>query len=263
VRIFRLLPLLILFPAFAHAGAWTQKDNHGLLIAQATYFTGDQFFDADGNLQKQSRFSKIELQPYGEYGINDAITVGGTAFIHSVSQSGDTNYGLADPEIFLRTRLWHNDTSVLSLQPLIKLPSAYTEHGKPRGGNTAFDGELSVLYGRTIPILSDRDYLDTRLGYRLRGHSLHAQYKADIALGLNLNDAVQIIPAIRGIMTPDLEEATFSQTGELDYDLLKAEITTVYRLNDTQWIQAALFYHLAGRQAGAGQGISVGFAQEF
>lgn len=263
MNILHFLPLLILLPGLAYAGAWTQAQGRGLFIAQATYFTGNKFFNADGDLDSQSRFSKYELQPYAEYGITDAVTVGGTAFLHRVQQSGDENYGLGDPEVFLRTRLWHDDTQVLTLQPLVKLPSTYSEHGTPRGGNTAFDGELSLLYGRNLQLVSNRDYLDTRIGYRARGHHLNPQYRADIALGLQLSDAWQLIPAVRGILAEEIEEEPFSESGDLDYDLVKTEVTAAYRLNAKRWVQATLFTHVAGRQTGAGHGISIGMAEDF
>lgn len=262
MKTLRLL-LLMLLPAYAHAGAWTQAEGHGLFIASATYFTGNKFFNADGELDAQSRFSKYEFQPYAEYGITDTYTVGGSVFLHNVNQSGDSNYGIADAEIFLRARLYKDDSNVVSIQPLVKLPSAYTREGIPRGGNTAVDAELSLLYGRNMNIISDRDYLDTRIGYRDRGHGLNAQYKADIALGMQVSENWQVIPAVRAILAEDIEEVTFSQNSDLDYDLLKAEVTAAYRLDDDSWVQGAIFYHVAGVQAGAGQGISFGFAQEF
>ena len=248
----------------AQAGAWVQPMGKGLLITQATYYSTDSYFDTNGQKQSQPRFSKYELQPYGEYGLNDWLTLGGSAYAQSVSQAGTRNRGIADPEIFARARLWHSDTQVISVQPLVKFASHFQKGGSPQGGSKSRDAELSILYGRNVKILGDRDYVDSRVGYRMRDHGLSNQVRSDVAVGLNINNTVQIIPALRSVMATDMTEAaTFNEGGDLDYSVLKAEVTGVYRMNDRQWLQASLFKHVAGIQTGGGYGISLGFAESF
>lgn len=248
----------------AHAGAWLQSKGHGQLISQATYYTTDTFFDANAQEQPQPRFSKHELQPYFEYGATDWLTLGGSAYLQTVRQSGSSNYGLADPELFGRLRLWQNDQQVISIQPLVKLRSSFRDDGPPRGGSKSTDAELSLLYGRNLNLLGTRDYLDLRAGYRMRNHGLSDQLRGDVALGLNLYDSITIIPALRAITSTDANDSMpFSEGGDLDYSLLKTEITGIYRLNERQALQASLFKHVAGKQTGDGYGISIGFAQQF
>ena len=248
----------------AFAGAWVEPKGDGLFIAQATYYSTDSFFDTSGSKQSQSRYSKYELQPYIEYGALDWLTVGGSAYAQAVNQSGLDNYGLADPEFFARARVWHNDRNVVSLQPLVKLESNFVHDAAPRGGSKSTDGELSALYGRNVNILSDRDYLDTRLGYRVRSDGLSNEWRGDIALGMNVTDDIAIIPAIRAVVATDLKDAAqFSESGDLDYDGVKAEIQGLYNLNKQQWVQATFFKDVAGVQTGDGYGITLGFAQRF
>ncbi len=247
----------------ALAGAWLQPEGHGLGIMQAAYFTGNEFFDRQGELQPQSRFTKYEIQPYGEYGLTDTITIGGTAFLHHVEQGGSDNFGLGDPEIFLRTRLWDDGKNIVSLQPLIKLPSFYDKATAPRGGSRSIDGELSLLYGRNLPILSDTDYIDTRIGYRWRSRGLSPQWRADAAFGTNIGEHWQVIPAIRAVYASDIDTGAFSEDGEQDYRLLKTDITTIYRLDEQRWLQLTLANHLLGENAGAGYGIALGYAEKF
>ena len=256
--------IAIAYAKMAQAGAWVQPLGKGLLITQATYYSTDSYFDTNGEKQSQPRFSKYELQPYGEYGLNDWLTIGGSAYAQSVSQSGVNNRGIADPEIFARARLWHSDTQVISIQPLVKFSSHFQRGRPPQGGSKTRDGELSILYGRNLKILSDRDYVDSRVGYRARDHGLSNQVRSDVALGLNVSDTVQIVPALRTVIATDMSEAaTFTEGGDLDYNVLKAEVTGIYHMNDRQWLQASLFKHVAGIQTGAGYGISLGFAESF
>jgi len=251
------------FPA--HAGAWLMPEGEGLAITQLTHFTSDSYWDARGARQSQDRFSKWEIQPYVEYGLTPNLTIGGSAYLQQVQQGGDKNRGIADPELFLRTIVWQRGAQVVSLQPLIKLPSRF-EHNEsnPRGGSASTDAELSLLYGHSLHLLSDRDYLDARIGYRERTGNLNGQFKADIALGLSPSQHWQLIPAARYVRA-SIPEATpaFSESGELDYDLLKAELTIAYKLPSGNWLQATCFDHVSGVQTGDGRGLSLGYAVRF
>ena len=256
--------ITLIYAASAFAGAWVEPKGQGLFIGQATYYTTDSYFDTSGSKQSQSRYSKYELQPYIEYGALDWLTVGGSAYAQAVTQSGAENYGLADPEFFARARIWHNDRNVVSLQPLIKFTSNFVHDDPPRGGSKSTDGELSALYGRNLNIVSDRDYLDTRIGYRARSNGLSNEWRGDIALGLSVTDKIQLIPAIRAVVATDLKDAAqFSESGDLDYDAVKAELAGIYNLNPKQWVQATLFKDIAGVQTGDGYGVTLGFAQRF
>lgn len=248
----------------AQAGAWLQPEGHGLFIAQANYYTTKSFFDAAGHKQSQPRFTKYEFQPYGEYGVTPWLTLGGSAYAERVSQSGDGNIGVADPEIFARSEVWGDGTQHLSIQPLIKLPSSFRDAAPPRGGSRGVDAELSLLYGTSPNLLSASDYLDTRVGYRVRGNNRSPEWRADVALGLGVTPDLQLVPALRGVLATNLKAApAFSENGDLDASVLKAEVTGLYHLNSGQWVQASLFRNVIGTQTGAGYGASLGFAQRF
>ena len=250
--------------ASAHAGAWLQPEGKGLAIGQATYYTTAHYFDANGELQRQPRFTKYEFQPYAEYGVLPNLTIGGTAYLDRVHQSGSSHGGIADPEIFARTRLWSDDRQVISLQPLIKLPSSFSKNDVPRSGSRSTDAELSLLYGRNQPLLTSRDYIDTRIGYRVRNRGQSDQLRVDSSIGLKLTEQVQLVPALRGIMAVNpTDSAAYTENGELDYSLIKAEVTGIYHLDETQWLQASFFKHVAGTQTGDGYGLSLGFARGF
>lgn len=256
--------MVMLAASTAHAGAWVQPVGHGLAIAQASYYSTDTYFDSNGGAQPQPRFNKFEFQPYVEYGATEWLTLGGSAYAQSVSQAGASNYGLADPELFARARVYADDRQVISLQPLIKLASRFAEHSPVRGGSKSTDVELSALYGRNLALLSPNDYADIRLGYRLRDHGLSPQWRGDVALGLGIAETIQLVPALRAVVATNLKDAaTFSEGGDLDYSVLKAEVTGVYRLNTEQWLQAGIFSHIAGIQTGDGMGATLGFAQRF
>lgn len=248
----------------AIAGAWTQEKGKGLVITQATYFSTNEYFDVDGARVKQNRFHKWEWQPYAEYGATDWLTLGGTAYFHRVLQSGQQNNGIGDPELFARLRLWNEDSSVLSIQPMVKLASSYTHDVLPRGGSRSTDFELSLLYGESFRLISSHDYLDTRIGYRWRGRGLAPQWRSDVAYGTHLTDSLQLVLAGRGIIAAEIDENTlFREDGEQDFDLMKGEATLFYHFEPGRWVHATAYEHLAGFMAGAGRGFTFGYAESF
>lgn len=256
--------LAIMVPVMTHAGAWTQPQGQGLFITQATYYTADSYFDSNGDNRPQPRYTKRELQPYVEYGLTDAITIGGTAYLDAVEQSGTDNRGLADPQVFVRARVYHDEKRLVSLEPLLKLPSSFDDPGSPQGGSRSKDLELSVRYGSTLPMISSNDYTDMRLGYRTRSLGLSDQLLLDLAFGLKPNETWEITPALRiTAANSAADSASFSENGELDYNLVKAELGALYHLTHTQWLQATFFDHVAGVQTGNGFGFSLAFAQRF
>lgn len=249
----------------AQAGAWVQDAKQGLMLHSLTYYENSHYYDRHGHTISQSAFRKLEYQPYVEYGLTSSLTLGGSVYLQRDWQHNITNSGLADPELFLRQQLYRDTKNAVSLQPLIKLPSVFSRtHGAPRGGSGSMDGELSLLYGRNLFLLSPRDYADMRIGYRVRSAGLHGQARADAAVGVMLARSVQVVPALHYVRADALGPPQgFREDGEQDYDLLKAEVAMLYHLDTMRWIQASLFSDIAGRQVGSGGGVSVTYAMRF
>lgn len=264
MRLYVTIFIVLFYTGAAHAGAWLQPMGKGLLINQINYYGTADYFDNNGHLQAQPRLNKYEFQPYVEYGLFDNLTIGGSASMQSITQSGRHNEGLADPEFFARIPLWKNEKQLISLQPLIKLSSNFTDDHSPRGGSRSSDAEISLLYGRSMAILTRHDYIDMRLGYRVRNHDLSNQLRMDASLGIKPAVPLEIIAALRSTAaTNPADMDVYIENGERDYDMLKAEITGIYHLNDEQWLQMGLLKPVSGAQTGSGYALSIGFAQRF
>lgn len=264
--LFRLFILLtsIGFATIAYAGAWLQPKDQGLAITSATYYGTSRYFDDAGQLQSQSAYSKYELQQYVEYGARKNLTLGGSFAFQRVIQFGQSNHGIADPEIFARTKLWQGERQLLSIQPLLKLKSQFARAHAPRGGSGTTEAELAMLYGRNFHLISDDDYVDTKMAYRWRGNGLHSQWRVETSVGLNVTDKLQLVPAMRSVATPLMDETnTYTESGDSDYDMLKLELGAIYHLTPQQWVEANVFKPVAGIQTGGGTGISLAFAQQF
>lgn len=261
---FVLFAALSLTPISAHAGAWLQKTGEGLAVAQYTYFSTDDFFDENGNRQSQQRFDKSELNLYAEYGVNAWLTVGTNLFANYVEQGSQDNVGIADAEIFARTPLYQDDTWMVSLQPLIKLPSEYDKDINLRGGSRSTDVELSALVGINQPIISNKDFIDTRLGYRERSRGLDGQWRVDATLGVYPTDDLLLSVSARGIISnANPNNVAFREDGEQEYSQAKIEVGAQYALSEDYWLQLTGFSHVAGQQAGGGEGITIGVGMRF
>ncbi len=251
--------ITILCSSQATAGAWTQNQGKGLLATSATYYHSDEFFDNLGNLRDQSSYQKHEVSTYAEWGARDYLTIGANLFANHTQQSGKENYSLSDAELFARVRLWHDDTRVISIQPLIKLPTAAYKGTGPQSGSESTDAEFAILYGESFHFLSNRDFLDASASLRTRDNGLSSQWKTSSKYAVGLTDALMLISAIHITQSLNLElPQNFSEGGDIDYNLTKAELTLLYQPdnNNGYWTLSS-FKHIAGTQAGAGYGISL------
>lgn len=256
----------------ALAGAWTKPEGKGEVIVTSLYFSSGGFWDNGAHHSAQPRFEKIELNPYLEYGYSDEITLGGNLFLHALSQdsrAGSTaaehNFGLGNSEFFARYQLYQSPQSVVSLQPLISLPSAYEQSAAPRSGSDSFDGELSLLGGHNFALFGQSHYGEARIGYRHRLDSdLHDQLRIDAKLGLRLNENWEMIPAAYGVFAlASAPNPTFTEDGQQDYDLVKLEAMLRYNLSEQSYLQGGGFAHLYGRNVGDGSGFMLSFGRHF
>lgn len=260
----RFLFLLMAWPSLATAGAWLQPKGNGYSALQISAFRSDAFFDASGARQDQRGFSKYEANFYSEYGYRSWLTVGTNLFVNRASQGDDSNVGLADSEFFARMKLAEYEGFIASIQPLIKLPSLHEDRGAPRAGSRSFDTEMSLLISGNLPLISDRDYIDTRIGYRERSRHLRGQYRIDIAYGLGITDTVTLIPAFRSVISKKIDEtAVFMEDSEQDYDLHKLELGLAWEYAPNEMALLSVYSHVAGRFTGDGDGITLGLGWRF
>ncbi len=262
MNLLSLVILCVLLPFSSHAGAWLQPQGEWQTITTALYYRTDSFYDNDRDRQPQERFSKWQLNPYGEYGFTPNVTLGFNTFVDYVSGenpdlAGDRNHnaGLADSELFARLRLWERDSAIISIQPLVKLPSLYASDSLPRSGSEDFDGELRLMGGYGFAAAGHNHYLSAEAAYRKRFGGPADQFRVDVTLGLRPAENWLILPQIFTTWRVNAPSgAAFTQSGQDDYDLVKAQLSAVYEFSDNMGIQLGGFSHVRARNTGAGGG---------
>lgn len=255
-----LITLFVLAPQAAKAGAWTQPDGHHLLVLGGLWYETDEYYNRSGQAQSQPTYTKWEIAPYYEYGLNDAITIGGSTRLTMAEQqfnaNDSANFGIGDTELFSRFRLFRNEYSVISLQPLVKLPIDVDEHDRPDIGNDFTDVEMKLMGGVSWPLFGQSHYLEAGVAYRKRLGDPSDQIRAEASLGIRpfggllLLGQISHIHDIGGKHDPVLGLIS----PENDYDLTKFEASAVIGMSAQTSLQAGWFTHIDAENTGGGEG---------
>ena len=190
----------------AFAGAWTQKKGGYFLKLYSNYlFTKNEFNHDSKNVPifneriafKDASFRDINVTFYGEYGLEDWLTLVGSLRFKSLqaewqsylvpptednegipagprSKPGTT--GLADLTLGAKTKLF-SAPFVLSLQSGVKIPLGYTQRPSNDGaplGTGDVDLETQLLLGKSLYPLPI--YITGGFGFRQRGGALHDEW---------------------------------------------------------------------------------------
>lgn len=254
--------LWLLSAPILYAAAWTLPVSKYEVYTTTGYYSTDSYFDTNGTKQSQSRYSKYDVNVYAEMGWKEGTTLGTTLSLAQVTGTNmprhisGKNYGISDPALFLRQRLWQGERMVFSVQPLLKLPSYFSNDVLPRSGTTQIDAELRLLAGSSFPLWGKEHFANLELAYRKRFDKPEDQLRMDATLGFSLSQNWQILPQLSVIHSlADLGSAAFTQTPQDDFHLLKPQLSVLYHYNDTLTFQAGGYSHLRGRNTGAGDGV--------
>ncbi len=253
-----------LSPSIPHAAAWTQKEDDTFLAFNTFYYHTSKSFDLSGNSQQTDPFTKVELNPYFEYGLTDRLTLGASPFLQVIRQrsraTGDSenNIGLAEAEIFARWKVWEQGAYVTSLQPLLKLPSLYSDRDGLKAGRSQMDVELSWMNGYGFDLYGEHHFLMGDVSYRRRLGVLEDQLKLHLGLGIGLSDTWTMLPQLyQTIPIGTSASNTVSVSGQNDYSLTKLQLSAIYTLNDATSVEIGGFAHVAGKSTGEGGGALV------
>lgn len=255
---------VMLLTAQAFAGAWTQDAGKGQLIVNGLYYTTDTLYNNQGNKNSQARYSKYELNPYLEYGLADGITVGSNLSLQRASQSGQSNWGIGDSEFFLRARLWQRDGFVLSAEPMFKLPSPEDSRETPQLGGRHPDVGMGLSAGYGFSAWGQNHFADLDVGYRYRFADPKDQVKIAATVGLGVTSNWMVMPqAFATLRASKPDVVSFTQSSGDDYNLVKLQLSAVYKYSDTTSLQFGAFSHFDGRNVGAGEGVLLSVWKKF
>lgn len=254
----------------AYAGAWTQESGHGQLILNTTYYATDRLWDNQGHRHDQPTYSKYELNPYLEYGITDTITAGANLSLQRAHQDGapgamdQTNWGVGDSEFFVRKRLWQGNGFVVSAEPMVKLPSPESSREMPQLGGVHPDAGMGLSAGYGFSAFGQNHFVDLDTQYRYRFGPPKDQVRISGTVGIGITERWMVMPQMFATYrTASPSVASFTQSSADDYNLVKLQLSAVYKVNDTVSLQAGGFLPVDGKNTGIGSGVLVALWKRF
>lgn len=199
--------VVILFSFNVFAGAWTQEKNSGFYKFGARYISATNIYDKDGNKIDIPKLTNLFLALYGEYGINDQLTViANLSVLESIKiddsalLKGDSNSGIADSELGIRYKIWQGDFSVLSTELFFGLPIGDTDNALGLyTGDGEFNQNLSILYGQSFYPLPLYFSIQAGFNNRTAGFSDEIRYAAEV--GFNFIPNILFALKIHGIQS--------------------------------------------------------------
>ncbi len=194
-----------------HAGAWTQKRGEwyyklGLRIVRA-----DEFYEPGGNKIDTRTIGDYTTTFYGEYGLNDWLTLVASAPIFKritlnrqvngrgeVLFLGDSKNGVADFDIGARVALLRAAKSVLSAEVLFGIPIGDDNQSS---GLLTGDGEFNQLiklqFGHSF--FPTAIYFSGEAGFNNRTEGFSDEFGYAAELGYTFKNRLLFIFRLRGV----------------------------------------------------------------
>lgn len=245
----------------ANPGAWTLPQGSWQVINNVSYYHSDERFTATGGKIPQPTYQKLEYNPYIEYGLWDHTTIGANLFLQAARSQGEQNVGLADAELFVRSRVWSAKPAwkqselVLSIQPMVKLPTLFETEDNPIIGSDEGDIGISVFNGYSFNYFGQKTFTENEIHYRHRLGEREDQFRFNTTIGQDITPKWQVLAQQFTILsTNTVQGSTFTQSSEDDFDLVKVQLSGVYHVDERISMQLGGFYNLTGNNIGNGFG---------
>lgn len=243
MRMFGVLFVCSFFSATAvQAGAWTLPEGEGQAIVTLAYSFASDAFDDDGSPISIEPFEKYELRGYAEYGLTDWATLAVQPEFRFIDQGEEDSEGLGRFDLGLRTRVWHDDYAVASIEGSVSAPGQSDDLAPLNGSDTDWELEARALYGRGFDLWSRHGFVDLQVGYRHRFSDPADEVLADLTFGIDVTERSLAVVQSFNRISVGSARLPFDETQEH-----KIAVSTVYRVDDQWSLQAGSFATAYGR----------------
>lgn len=260
-----------MLPFRVFSGAWPREKGGGYYQLAGHYFFSNKNFDIDGNRVDSGRdFTDYNITFYGEYGINNEITLLGKVPYKWLKSDTDdeaqpttSNNGIGDITLGTKLKLYKKEKfGILSLQGLIKIPEAYDKDDSLALGNGQYDIEFRLLYGKSLwpkPM-----YGGIEFGYRKRFENPSDEYRYLLEFGYSptlYGEKFSLRTKLDGILSVKNADRS-SDPGQLNpdlarqFDLITLELTAGYHVTKRWTLQFQWAPRIYGENIAAGNTFS-------
>lgn len=186
---------LMLASETAHAGAWTQKRGRGYYELKFQFIRADRFYEPDGRIIDIPTLAEYTTSFYGEYGLNDWLTVvGDFPFYKRITLNrqigtrtgfvffpGDSVSGISDAEVGVRLGLLRGGPTVISAGLKFGLPLG--DDAQANGlltGDGEFNQYVSLQLGHSFYPAPIYFTGEAGVNNRTNGYSDEFRYEAEV-----------------------------------------------------------------------------------
>lgn len=225
----------------ALAAAWTRTPGSSFTSQSTKFFTTELTGDED------LPFRKITATSYIEYGLFEAVTIGGE--LDYAMRADGAEESLASG--FVRARLWKSDSDVLSGQVSAGYPvlSALASDNSAR--DVTPDLRVGLAYGRGLAWGAGA-WAEAFLSFRKRFKSPADEIKLDVTLGYRPTDDFVFLAQAFGTLGLRNESAFGA-----NYDALKLSVSAGYRITETRTLLLVVSQDVFGRNIDLGTEVGV------
>ena len=240
----------------AHASPWGRPDGEFLIVSRAEYFR------ADLGASDPGEFRRFESNTYLEFGVTDAVTIGGKA-IYGTSWLTDatgtqTASGFSEIEGFAQYRFLDTGDHVASARLAVARPAAFQSGARANLQSDSVDAEAAVLYGRNLVLKPVKIFAAAEAGYRLRFGDAADEIRTQATIGAEPGERWLFLLESFATVSMRNEDA-----GGADYDVVKIQPSLVYRFSRRWTVQAGMTEEIAGRNLALGRTFFIGLWSAF
>jgi hypothetical protein len=252
---------LLCVPSAAWAGAWTLPEGTGQWLTTLTGTTSTSYF-TDSGLASTPRYSKQELQVLIEYGLTDRLTAIFDPGLQNIDIAPPTNaarFGLNYTEFGARYGFFESQDWVVSGQTTLRIPGTTNTSNLAAIGYTDVEADFRALLGHNFKAGDMPSFFDFEVAERWRTDGYPSEFRFEGTLGMKVYPRWMLLLQSFNVISEGSGISIFGGS----YEYYKVELSALYTLTDTWWLQFGGVSTYAGRNALQENGVILGIWHQF
>jgi protein XagA len=253
---------LVCLPSSAWAGAWTLPQGTGQWLATLSASTSTNYFDGNGGVAPTPRYDKEELQALIEYGLTNRLTAilnPGLQNIDIAAPTSAERAGLGYTEFGARYGFFEEPNWVLSGQATLRIPGTNQASNPAAIGYTDVEADIRALLGHNFTVAEMLAFFDVEVAERVRTAGYPSEFRVDGTVGVKVFPRWLLLLQSFNVISEGAGNPIYGGS----YDYSKLQLSAVYTLAPTWWLQGGGFTTYAGRDALQENGLIVGVWHQF
>jgi protein XagA len=252
---------LMTYSTMAFAGAWTQDEGKGELIVTTTAMQAGNLFTSGSTLRPIPYYTKAESQALIEYGVTNWFTAMLGPSLQHVDIAppfGAERDGLGYTDIGGRAKIWSDESWVVSVQGMLRIPGTYDKTNPAAIGYTDPEFELRGMIGHSFKVDTLPSFVDVEVAQRFRLGGPPDEFRADVTFGIRPAEKWLLLVQSFNVIS---EGAGTWGFGSFAYH--KVQLSAVYALTATLSLQLGGYSTYWGRNALQENGLVAGAWYKF